>query len=1091
MTAVHSPHDLAGFFGLSPAQQAAAETLGRDVIVTAGAGSGKTRTLVAHYLYALEAGATPRSAVAITFTEKAAQEMRSRVRQTVAALIEVSPDGAARRFWREVEAGLDGARIGTIHSLCAEILRAHPAEAAIDPRFRVLEEGMIQALRVQVVADAMAWAVDQVDLLPLFDVFTPFRLESILQEAMEKRLDVLPVLAAGGPPPAGKFLHQHLDAFFGAEDVSTCLAMVRSLAQEGSLAEDAGEKLAAQLREMLSRVDQIQALLADGCDFEAAGETYLLRRENLKRGAGKKTSTAKTCLEELQAAYDGRLNPLVGGMQSKDTPPSEEVEEAYASALPALMALIEHVFEHYHAALDARGAVDFDDLEQGALALLQYDSIRTRWQDAVEVLMVDEFQDTNVRQRDIVEALSGGSGALFVVGDARQSIYRFRGADVSVFRSLQQDLETKGGIAFELDTTYRAHADLLHAAGLFLRAIMGEDEEGLETFEIPYRGLTPSRSSAQADVSSPYLEIHAGWGDSASKGRRDAASRLAARLLQMRVGGEIREWDDVALLFRASTAFPVYEQALEEAGIPFVTVAGRGFFDRPEVRDVLNALTALSAPWDDLALAGWLRSPVVGLRDDSLVRLCGQDAALVEVLAGDLLFLPEGEQELVEAFYQRYLRLRARVDRVPVSVLLEDLLRAFGYRTLMAGTNYRMLRNLDKLVEDARTSGLIRIGEFLDYIQTLRDVGVREGEAPLEASGAVQLMTVHKSKGLEFPIVVLADAAYRGRSGGALLLADPEWGLSVKPDRLDTPLLVRYAGHQDARRDEAEDKRLLYVAATRAREKLILNGHLTMRKESASAAGWLGAVLDSLKLVPDDVMLDDVSDREIELENGARVGIGGCLTTGKQTQAHRELETDWPEASALDIVAPLPAAHDVQEPQDDESQGEEARYARLLGTLTHAVLQQGVGLTPEEQHAVLCRQARQLRFGDEAERTRAVADADEMLQRLRDHELWHTLQTADERWHEFPFVHLHYGKFPRAGIIDVLYCSGQRWFILDFKTDAIDTPGELEVHIQMHQRQLSRYGEAVAVQLKAHPAQQLCFLNYQGRIHLVDIGASR
>ncbi|MBN2556859.1 MAG: UvrD-helicase domain-containing protein, partial [Anaerolineales bacterium] len=1003
------------------------------------------------------------------------------------ALIEGAPDEAFKRYWSEVEAGLDGARIGTIHSLCAEILRAHPAEAAIDPRFSVLEEGLVQALRVQVVADAMAWVVDQDELLPLFEAFSAFRLEEVLQAALEKRLDVLRVLVAGGTPSTVDFLHQRLGAFFGAEDVAAGLDLVSSLAREGSLEEDAGEKLAVQMREMLLRVARIRALLDDGRAFDAAGETYLLRRENLKLGAGKNNSAAKTCLAQLQAAYDDRLNPLVGGKQSKDPPPSRAVEAAYGRALPALMSLIRHVFERYHAALDARGALDFDDLEQGALELLQKDAIRKTWQNAVDALLVDEFQDTNTRQQDIVQALSGAKGGLFVVGDARQSIYRFRGADVSMFRSLRRELASSGGAAFELDTTFRAHVSLLQAMEVFLKSMMGEDEALAEAYEIPYSGLKPHRSDASPEIQPPYLEIIVGWGESAAEGRRAAAERLAAHLRQMRASGEIKAWDDVALLFRASTAFPVYELALEEVGIPFVTVAGRGFFDRPEVRDVLNALTALSMPWDDLALAGWLRSPVVGLRDDSLVRLCRQAEPLAQVLAGDLSFLPAGEMRLAEVFYQRFQNLREQVDRVPVSVLLEELLRAFGYRVLMAGINHRMLRNLEKLVEDARASGLIRIGEFLDYIQTLRDVGVREGEAPMEVSGAIQLMTVHKSKGLEFPVVVVADAGYRGRSGGALLLAEPEYGLSVQPDRIETPLLVRYAGFQDVCRDEAENKRLLYVAATRAREKLILNGHLSMRSDSVSAAGWLGSILASLELQPEDVMLEGELYREIRLENGIRVGIDGQRTAAMLALPEAEGELYWPESNALPIAAPLQQGQQAED--QEEKPPQENHYARLLGSLTHAVLQAGVELGWEQQQDALRRKAPRLRFESEAARARAVSEAGEMLQWLRDDELWHTLQTADERHHEIPFVPAASGRFARPGKIDVLYRRGENWFILDFKTDGIDTGEELQQHVDEHAKQVSRYADAVAEYLDCpRPAQKLCFLNFQGRVHVVDIG---
>jgi ATP-dependent helicase/nuclease subunit A len=221
--------------------------------------------------------------------------------------------------------------------------------------------------------------------------------------------------------------------------------------------------------------------------------------------------------------------------------------------MPLLSAVYAKALGAYQAALRERQAVDFDDLEAGALDLLRQPAIAAHWQVRIEAVLVDEFQDTNHRQREIVQSLCGGEpGRLFVVGDARQNIYRFRGADVTVFTNLQEQNRRRGGLVLDLDRTFRAHASLLDAAGGLLASVMGDQPDPERPFFVPFSPLDPQRKTPRTGCLTPYVECWLGVGENSESGRQAAARALAGRLREMHHSGEIRSWDEVTLLFRAS-----------------------------------------------------------------------------------------------------------------------------------------------------------------------------------------------------------------------------------------------------------------------------------------------------------------------------------------------------------------------------------------------------------------------------------------------------------------------------------------------------------------------------------------------------------
>jgi ATP-dependent helicase/nuclease subunit A len=895
---------------LTPDQHRAATEPERDVLVTAGAGSGKTRTLVARYLCLLDRGLRPSQILAITFTEKAALEMRSRVRAAVSRIAAELAGGAASARWAELEAEMEAARISTIHSFCAELLRAHPAEAGIDPRFGVIDEAHGAALKGEAIEAALARALaDSAELPPGLTLMRLDGLRSLLAEM----LPLAPEMGTAEATPEALLapVRQAMAAFVERADVRQAVAELDRLRAAGRLLEDAGPALAPRVEALLAAWDELLEALAHQGTAVAAQALFRLRREHLKGGTGKATSRAKGAVAELKALYDAEVDPWLGGRESADPPPDPELETLLAAAAPWLSELVRRAAAAYHAALDERHVLDFDDLEIGAVRLLSQPAVRERWRQRLAAVLVDEFQDTNARQNAIVAALCGErSGSLFVVGDARQSIYRFRGADVTVFRRLHRVIDAQGGLTVTLDRSFRTHHGLLRAFDALLAQVMGTADDG-PAFEVPYQPLraehaTPGRG--QSGVRAPYIELILGGGADAEAGRRVAAGALAERLWALRAAGEIREWSEVALLFRASTGFAAYEAGLEAGGIPSVTVAGRGFYDRPEIRDVLGLLRGLAEPWNDAAVAGLLRSPAVGLSDAALFRLRWPPGATAPrplrlALAGPLDGLSSTDQAQARRARRLVDELAPQVDRLSVAELLKRLIDATAYRAVLATLPQgRPWRNLDKLLEDAHQSGLVRVGEFFEYLAMLREVGAREGEAGVETAGAVQLMTVHKAKGLEFPVVVLADAGHRGRADRAAAYLLPDGQLAVWPaGNAATPLAVRWAHHQEELADQAETRRLLYVAATRAQDKLLVSGHVSGR----TASGWLAALLAAAGDI-DWQGLPPGEWRQFALPGGEPLGVwlaDGVVEPGPSQPALPP--TAWPTSAEPPLWSPL------------------------------------------------------------------------------------------------------------------------------------------------------------------------------------------
>ncbi len=597
---------------------------------------------------------------------------------------------------------------------------------------------------------------------------------------------------------------------------------------------------------------------------------------------------------------------LKGGAKALSSEACEAYRAAYGAyraacadyhargALTLIDGLLERFGAAYAAAKAGRAAVDFDDLELRARDLLADPATRARWAERFALIMIDEFQDTNAVQLGILEALEREN--LFAVGDEFQSIYRFRHADVGIFRARAAALDDHAvrGLA----VNFRSREELLDVLNATFAPELGERFSPLRAG----RRETPTDAHGAMQLfaldppaGAPPVELlitgTQGWDDLAPRlglagGGDQPWRRAEARLIADRLRAEVdagRRAGDIVVLVRATASLRLLEEALEDQGLPTYVVGGRGYWSQEQVRDGLAWLRVLANPGDEEALLTVLASPFCGADTDQLVLLAEDGRARGGLWAA--------VQATTEGRVQEIARLlaaeRERAERTPLEVLLERAIVATGYdlAVLARPGGDRRLANLRKLM---RLAGEFERAEGRDLRGFLADAAARdlaearEGEAALESEGldAVRLMTIHRAKGLEFPVVCVADL---GRQSGArrsplLVGSDGTPGLRLAPlgggDTIPTTAWERFAA-QEIAADAEEERRLFYVAMTRARELLILSGGTDVAKWPAPRPGG----------PPIDWIARAVAGGEIQPAT-ARAGLGRTPRPGARAHQH-------------------------------------------------------------------------------------------------------------------------------------------------------------------------------------------------------------
>ena len=1105
-------HPIVQSLQLSKQQLAAITGLDADALITAGAGTGKTRTLTARYLQLLARGMDLRSIVAITFTRKAAREMRNRIREQVWAYVGQSQlDESERERWQAIAVQMDAARISTIHGLCQEILRTHPAEAGVDPDFQTLDEGKAILMKDVSVEDALTWAAGQSHLAELLAGVDMRMVRAAVTALLNRGADARELLTE--LPDDAETLLLDWETTLTAAQTARMQQIMRDPdwvearhMVELAAPKDPGDKLAIQIdiaRQALVRLDAGD--YAEGLSLMAS----------VKRNGGRKAAwpggtdevrELKEALKTLKDAFSGE-SWLGMDLNSEDMRSARALVQLRDIALEATRA--------YQARKRDIQALDFDDLEDRAVSLLaDHEEVRAWWQSQVGALLVDEFQDTNARQETLLNLLDGGRGIRFLVGDAKQSIYRFRGADVEVFQKLRGRFEAEGRRVAPLDETWRAHAGLVYGLNALLEPVLGTGENA---WEAPFEPLQPARPQGPLCPGPPYIEFLLAAGTKGDGALKRAAQAAASRLQALLDTGQCQP-GDVAILTRASTSFQAYEDALDAVGIPFLTLAGRGFYQRPEIRDLVVVMRAAADPNDDVALAGALRSPGLGLSDAALLQLARARSALWtdrdiqpqpplwQALTAAIPDLDEMERERAQRAQSLLLELGRMAGRAPVADMLKHYLDETSYLAiLIAAGQSRAARNVSKLVEEVQRAGFVQVGDFVEYVTLARSASVREGEAPVVAAGAVQIMSVHRAKGLEFPIVILGDASYQRNRSDDLLLVDGQmaWNLPSLPGIEEKPAFYEMLKRLEAQKEEAEQRRLLYVAATRAREVLLISG---------VAGGRHGQ--DWLRWLADAVWLDDacIGKKAVEATEVTGVLPGSdiaykCTLIDEKWSSQTVSETTptehrFPDFNEDMLESLVATQEEVDEKLEAAEEKPERRVWRILppaerrawapswavGTLVHRAIELERFPDDPRFQAWFEASARGLGLSDERMIANALARARSTLKRLRASELWQTIIQADRRIHEVPYVHQPGNDTIERGVIDIIWEQDGRWYLVDFKTDRLSDLAAMEEKIdKKYRKQVQRYIAAMQTVLGVTPEAWLCFLDVHQEIVAVKI----
>ncbi len=778
---------------LNPQQRAAVAARG-ETFVSAGAGTGKTTVLVERFARAVvEDGLDVDSLLVITYTDRAAGELRARIRTHLQSL--GRPDLAR---------DLDSAWISTIHGFCRRLLTAYPLAAGIDPRFRVLDEAQARVIQGEAFAAALEefCAADEPDRWQLLATYKAAGLRKML-------VSVYDTLRSAALP-----LELQPAARAGLAD-----AIVELRAEIDGLLQD-GKATEAQRDAAVDALDLLQTTQLPERLIELPGTTVRGARAAAFSDARK--SVRALALEELASRDRELLQELLTGFA-----------RAYAEAK------------------DRESALDFEDLQLRAWELLRdNEAIREVEQLRFRSVMVDEFQDTNRLQTELVDLICAGpTKEMFFVGDEFQSIYGFRHADVAVFR----DRRDAAPQVLPLTLNYRSRPEVLAAVNELFAGAFGDGFQPLEPAEgygDPVFG-TPVELLVTDKASYNGSGLH--W--------RRAEARHVARRVRALVDAGVATAGEIVLLFAAGTDAEWFEEELRAVDVPTIRMTGRRYFGQQQVVDLLSYLRLLQNRYDDEALLTVLASPFVGVSNDALVliRSTAERRPIFKGIERTLPpDLPEDDRRLVRAFLQRYERLVESSSRLSLELLCERILVEHDYdlAVLTRRDGQRRYANLRKLARLARSFEELRgpdIEGFIRFVAEQDAAGAPERDAVSEEEGAdaVRLLTIHAAKGLEFKVVVVADAGRDRTSNDEILcLSDGRFGFKVAhPDtgtRVATSSYEHVKGERD-RQEEAERLRLYYVAMTRAMQRLIVSGSVdrTKERDERTPIGW---VIDRLQL---------------------------------------------------------------------------------------------------------------------------------------------------------------------------------------------------------------------------------------------------
>jgi len=826
-------------------QQKRALNLDNHISVTANAGSGKTRVLTERYVEAVRSGVGVEQILCLTFTEKAALELKEKIGVRINSEIAAGKNssGGHLRTLSEARSKMLEANISTIHSFCSQVLREFPVEAGIDANFKVLEDFDSATLKEESCDRAIreALAEERTNHGNAYDLLVRLgyrRALALLIDLLNSREKIEHIKLRGY-----KLLMSEetvLDHLRSLSEAVIRIARENVRLKKGDLAVEEKE-----LEESLNTGGDVLYPLAILLQRILTGEGFPRKREvAIVDGSTFHWETALSILETVHECV-------------ADISPNRKRVSDYLSLLQTLMILFEKSVGHYDWKKYSMSALDFDDLQIKTMQLLRgNENVRATLSSRFKHIMVDEFQDTNFLQYDIflnlVDGFAGGA-KLFVVGDPKQSIYRFRNAQVEVSVQTEQEISgLKNGSAVPLLESFRMNVELAGFVNEVFSEVMSKDRildvAGLPlSIQAEYRTLIARRPVGIEPAVEIFLARADGYDEASdddsgvnsaselSQTERQALF-LASRIREMVDGNEtikdanLRErtreirFGDIAILLRSRSRLEIIEKALNEKSVPYSVTSGIGFYSAQEIFDLTNYLTFLLDNNADISLLTVIRSPFFGISEDELFEasLCRGETFFEKLQASAESGNASDEVRYAVSVLNDEIQL---AHRFTIPQLINRILERTGWLGAyqLSATAGQRIANMRKLLSIAREfegRGFNNLYDFVERLKYLKDTA-REGQAAVEETAdVVKIMTVHAAKGLEFPVVIVPFCEATAGRRRSLIVNDQ---IGVLPFiNNEVPAELCLYRRIETRNEQAEIARLFYVACTRAMDRLIL-----------------------------------------------------------------------------------------------------------------------------------------------------------------------------------------------------------------------------------------------------------------------------
>ena len=868
-------------------QQKVIDLRNRNILVSAAAGSGKTAVLVERIIRRLTEDDTPTDVdrlLIVTFTEAAAAEMKERIGAAIEKKLEERPGDI--RLERQATL-IHSAQITTIHSFCLAVIRDHFHVIGIDPGFRIAEEGELKLLKQDVLEELLeeCYAEAKEEFLDFTERFGSGKSDKKIEEIILKMYEY-----SRSYPRPDRWLDQCVKAYesedlevraeervrMRAADIERVLERGLKICEEPDGPYMYGDMLDSDLEELerLQRAENFDAMYSAAAGFK------------WKRLSSRKDDTVSPDKKEKVKKLREQAKSLLKGMQEDYFyAPREVWQQDMQDALPSVVTLTELVKRFAHM-LDEkkrlRNMIDFNDMEQFALAILTEEkdgelvpsAVAGEYQDRFDEVMIDEYQDSNLVQETIltsVSRVSRGEYNIFMVGDVKQSIYSFRLSRPELFMEKYNTYSLEDCVTQRIDLhkNFRSRGEVLDSVNDIFRQIMKKELGGIEYDDsaalYPGAEFPPLPSGKEDFCKSELLLLDKE--DTGGEDERQAEARMIARRIRELIRDgvvldkETREYRrvqyrDIVILTRSIRGWAeVFSSVLGEEGIPAYSVSREGYFETYEVSVLLDYLKILDNARQDLPLAAVLTSVFGGLdtRELAEIRIAYPNVPFYEAAAmcaesdaAEDACMEELRGKL-RRFYDQVRYFREKVPYTPIHELLEEIIDKTGYGLYIAAmpggaqrmANVEMLTERAAAFEGTSYKGLFN---FVRYIAQLKKYDVDYGEAGImdEQADTVRIMSIHKSKGLEFPIVFVAGMGkkFNTQDTKGSVLLHPDWGAGVDlidlKRRTKTPtFLKKMIREETALENLAEEMRILYVALTRAKEKLIMTGAAKITEDGA------------------------------------------------------------------------------------------------------------------------------------------------------------------------------------------------------------------------------------------------------------------